>query len=39
VWEADETVKDGYTYLFSAYTNPDLLRQVEELVRLPESPS
>ncbi len=33
VWEADETLKDGYTYLFSAYKNDTLQGQVEFLLK------
>jgi hypothetical protein len=33
VWDADEALKEGHTHLFSAYTNPTLLSQVEALVK------
>jgi hypothetical protein len=32
IWDLDEPLKDGYTYLFSAYKNQSLKEQVEALL-------
>ncbi len=33
VWDSEEPLKDGYAYVFSAYLNPSLLREVDEQLR------